>query len=131
MREKNVDLGSWEDIKRFNFKLTERPRCVSDVVAFYSPNTWISPFFKGWEPRFFVVMCNTVCTVCKKEEKKEQKKRHKSLLQIYFHCEHCDSLKSFSTVYLLDVLVPSSSNVALYWEIFSLFFRFLQKKDKN
>lgn len=51
-------------------------------------------------------MCNTVCTVCKKKRKKKtKKKKHekkeaKSLLQNYFHCKQCDSLKSFSTVCL-------------------------------
>lgn len=75
-------------------------------------------------------MCNTVCTVCKKEE--NEKKRHKSLLQIYFHCKHRDLRKSFSTVYLLDMLVPSSSNVAFVLRNFFIIFReFLQQKIEN
>lgn len=58
-------------------------------------------FFKSWQPWFFVVMCNTVCTVCRKEENTRKKeKKPKSLLQNYFHCKRCDSQKSFSTVYL-------------------------------
>lgn len=44
-------------------------------------------------------------------------------MEIYFHCKHRDSRKSFSTVYLLDMLVPSSSNVAFVLRNFFIIFK--------
>lgn len=86
------------------------------------PRLELVSFFKA---NIFVVMCNTVCTVCKKEKK--MKKRHKS----YFHCKHCDSLKSFSTVYLIDMLVPSSSNVAFVLRNFFIIFKYFFSTKKR
>lgn len=81
-------------------------------------------FFKGWQPWFFVVMCNTVCTVCRKEENTRKKKKRS--LDLYCRIIFIASIVIHKNhfllcIYLLYLLEPSSSDVAFVLRNFHYF----------
>lgn len=87
-------------------------------VAFCSCKTWISPVLR-LTPWSFLVMCNTVCTVCRKEENKKKEAEIFmaelfSLQALWFTTNHF-----LLCIYLL--LVSSSSDVAFVLRNFYYF----------
>lgn len=123
-REKNVIFNTGQTKVFSSVTWSKAPKGASiDWWPSIHTRLELVPFCKGSEPWLFVVMCNTVCTVCRKEENWDKKRGIKSLLQNYFHCKHCDSLKTifYCVLYLLYLLVPSSSNVAFVLRNFHYF----------
>lgn len=82
-------------------------------VAFKLTTLEFAPFFKKLKILdFFVVMCNSVCTVCRKHLRKEIRKKGVGINII----ADLFSLRAlwFTKIifYCVNLLVPSSSNVA-------------------